>query len=65
MFAVTTLAVWLLKVEELVKDLEERLRNHNIVTPPRVNQRVPDTTMSQNEIILKVLSRLCVAYADQ
>jgi len=59
------LAVWLLKVEELVKDLEERLRNHNIVTPPRVNQRAPDTTMSQNEIILKVMSRLCVAYADQ
>jgi len=50
----------MLKVEELVKDLEERLRNHNIVTPPRVNQRPPDTTMSQSEIILKVMSCLCV-----
>ena len=44
------------QVEELVKDLEDRLHQHNIFTPPRVNQRQPDTTMTQNEIILKVFN---------
>jgi len=45
-----------LKVDELVKDLQERLKHHNIITPSRVNQRQPDTTMSQNELILQVIS---------
>ena len=52
----------MLKVDELVMDLERRLRNHNIVTPPNVNQRPPDTTMSQSEIILKVISKTIILY---
>jgi len=47
------------QVEELVRDLEERLRNHNIFTVPRVNQRVPDATMTQNQLILKVPPVAC------
>jgi len=47
-----------------VKDLEERLRNHNVFTPPRVNQRQPDATMTQNEIILKVLRFPLIKYGN-
>jgi len=47
--------MWMLKVDELVKDLEERLRHHNIVTPPQVQ---PD---DEDDLILKVISYLYVA----